>query len=300
MSTASPPVLVTGASGSLGWVLGRRLAGRFRVISTYNVHFACPEGTTAARLDLADLEAVRALLDMHMPRTVFHLAALTNPDECERNPGAARRVNLDATREIALWCATSGAKLVFASTDLVFDGGKGDYSEEAPASPLSVYGMTKLEAERAVLETCPGAVVIRGSLFYGLSGPAGRTFLASVLYALSKHENIRLFVDQRRNPVLLEDLAWAFTRCVDLDLAGLYHVAGGEVVTRYEFGKLVCAAFGYDEDLLVPIRMADFEYEAPRPLDSSLNIAKFTRAAAFEPTPMGRALANLKARMPGR
>jgi dTDP-4-dehydrorhamnose reductase len=249
---------------------------------------------------LGDIEDLRDLLRTYRPRTIFHLAAVTSPDQCERDRATARRVNLDATREIALWAAASGAKLVFASTDLVFDGRKGDYREEDPANPLGVYGKTKLAAEQAVLEKCPGAVVIRGSLFYGISGPAGRTFLSRVLEALSSGMGIRLFTDQKRNPVLLEDLAGAMIKAVDLDLNGLYHVAGGEVVTRFEFGKIVCEAFGFSESLLTPIRMAEFEYEAPRPPDSSLNITKFAAATGFEPTPMMRAMEDLKARMPGR
>jgi dTDP-4-dehydrorhamnose reductase len=300
LSSLSSAALVTGASGSLGWVLGRMLAGRITVISAYHTHASYPERTRGVRLNLSDTCALRGLLDTYRPRTIFHLAAITHPDRCERDPDTARRVNLEAARDLALWAGVSGAKLVFASTDLVFDGTKGNYSEEDPAVPLSVYGRTKLQAEEAVLEECPRAVVIRGSLFYGMSGPAGRTFLHGVLEALSRGASIRLFTDQRRNPVLLEDLAGAMIKAADLDLAGIYHVAGGEVVTRYEFGKMVCAAFGFDEDLLVPISMADFEYCAARPLDSTLNIGKFATATGFEPTPIGRALADLRARMPGR
>ncbi len=296
MSPLSSAALVTGASGSLGWVLSRMLADRSPVIAAYHTHAAYPDGTRGTELNLGEAGALGRLLETHRPRIVFHLAAVTNPDQCERDPETARRVNLEATRELALWAAASGAKLVFASTDLVFDGKKGNYGEEDPAVPLSVYGRTKLEAERAVLEVCPGAAVIRGSLFYGLGGPAGRTFLSSILDALSRGAAIRLFTDQRRNPVLLEDLAGAMIRVADLDLVGLYHVAGRDVVTRYEFGKMVCTAFGFSKNLLIPISMADFEYDAPRPLDSSLNIAKFASATGLEPTPVVLALASLASR----
>jgi dTDP-4-dehydrorhamnose reductase len=297
LSRSSGGTLVTGASGSLGWVVASALAGETAVVSAYHSHASYPERTEGVRLDLEETAAIEAVLDEFNPQTIFHLAAVTDPDQCERDPDTARRVNLDATRTLAEWAGAAGAKLVFASTDLVFEGTRGDYSEEDEPAPLSIYGQTKLSAEAAVLDRCPGAVVIRGSLFYGISGPHGRTFLSGLLDLLSRGERVRLFTDQRRNPVLLEDLAGAMVEATRRDLTGLYHVAGGEVLTRYEFGTMVCEIFGFSRQLLVPIKMADFEYLARRPLDSSLNIERFRRACGYEPTPIARALSGLKARI---
>jgi dTDP-4-dehydrorhamnose reductase len=295
LNMGSPVALITGGSGSLGWVLARRLALRMDVIATYHSHASQPEGTKATRLELERPAGIKPLLDRYHPQIIFHLAAITNPDQCERAPAVARKVNLEATLKVAEWAGTSGAKLVFVSTDLVFDGDKGNYSEEDDPHPLSVYGRTKLDAELAVLEACPAAVVLRGSLFFGLGGP-GRTFLATLLESLSQGRPMHLFTDQKRTPVLLEDMAFAMTRAVDLDLTGLFHAAGGEVFTRYEFGKAVCEAFGFDRSLLIPIRMADFQYQAPRPLDCSLDISKIRKVMGFEPTPVARALAEIASR----
>ena len=297
---SSPVVLVTGASGSLGWVLASTPGQEAEVVAAYHSHPYHPEGTRGARLDLEDPCSIKAFLEEYRPRTIFHLAAITNPDQCEKDPVRARRVNLEATRELAQWAGSQGAKLVFASTDLVFDGRKGDYSEDDVPVPLNVYGRTKLEAEKAVLKACPGGVVVRSSLIYGIGGPKGRTFLSRLLGALSRGERMRLFIDQKRSPVLLEDLAGAMVTAVRRGLTGIYHVAGSEAITRFDFGAMVCEIFGFDRRLLVPIRMADFEYEAPRPLDSSLNISRFKKAVGFEPTPIARALADLKRRLPGR
>jgi dTDP-4-dehydrorhamnose reductase len=294
---SSSATLVTGASGSLGWVLASMMANKTAVISAHHTHASCPDGTTGVRLNLEDPDDIRALLDAYGPQTIFHLAAVTNPDECERAPDLARRVNVEATRELARWAGAAGAKMVFASSDLVFDGASGNYSEEDAPVPLGVYGRTKVDAEDAVLGLCPGALVIRGSLFYGMGGPVGKTFLSTLLDTLSSGRRMRLFTDQKRNPILLEDLAGVMIRAVESDLGGLFHVAGGEVLTRYEFGEAVCEVFGFDKGLLVPIRMADFEYEAPRPADSSLSISKIKAATGFEPTPVGRALAEIKSRL---
>jgi dTDP-4-dehydrorhamnose reductase len=288
--------LVTGASGSLGWVLAETLASDMDVIATCFSHPLVPEGTRRVSLDLDDPAAMKTLLAEYRPGVVYHVAAMTDPDQCERNPEGAESVNFTATRELAHWAGTAGAKLVFVSTDLVFDGSRGNYNENDEPAPLSVYGRTKLLAEGAVLNGCPRAVVIRSSLFYGIGGPTGRTFLSSLLGTLSRGDRMRLFVDQKRNPVFLEDVARAMITAAKFDLEGLFHVAGSEIVTRYEFGTMVCEAFGFDKSLLVPISMADFGYCAARPLDSTLDTAKFRSAAGFEPTPLGQALADLKVR----
>lgn len=289
--------LVTGASGSLGWVLASRLAATAETIAAYHSHAVRPEGTRGIKLNLEDPRGIRGILDECRPGTIFHLAAITDPDRCERRPELALRINLTATGELAEWAGAAGAKMVFASTDLVFDGSKGNYSEVDEPAPLGVYGKTKLDAEKVVLAACPDAVVIRTSLLYGLDGPVGRTFLSGVLKSLGRGRSMRLFEDQKRNPVLLEDLAGAMIDAVDIGLEGLFHVGGAEVVTRYEFGETVCEVFGFDKRLLVPIKMADFEYAAPRPLDSSLDIAKIKEASGFNPTPLARALADVKRRL---
>jgi dTDP-4-dehydrorhamnose reductase len=290
-------VLVTGASGNLGWALSERLASTSEVIASYNAHASVPEGSQGVRLDLSDKGSIRDLLHQYRPEVIFHAAAMTGPDECERDPRKTTGVNLEATAEIAEMAKSLGARLVFVSTDLVFDGKAGNYSEEDVPKPLSVYGTTKLKAEQAVLGTCPDGAVIRTSLLYGRGTETSGNFLSSLYCNLAAGNQMRLFSDQKRNPMLAEDLARALVAAAESDLRGLYHVAGGEVVTRLEFGRKVCRAFGFDEALLVPIRMEDFEYLARRPLDSTLNTAKFHSATGLEPTPIAEALAGLAGSM---
>ena len=296
MKRLSSATLVTGASGSLGWVLSSKLAKKREVIAAYHSNVCHPNGTEGVALNLEDPGAFTDLLETYLPQTVFHLAAITDPDRCERAPELARRVNEEATQELARWAGDAGGKVGFVSTGLVFDGSRGNYSEMDTAAPLCVYAKTKLDAEGAVSRLCPGALVVRGSLFYGTGGPVGRTFLSGLLDRLSRGAPMRLFTDQRRNPILVEDLARAMIRAVDLDLRGLFHIGGGDVVTRYELGQVVCEVFGFDKSLLVPIRMGDFEYEARRPLDSSLDISKIRQAIGFRPTPLRQALGEIRSR----
>jgi dTDP-4-dehydrorhamnose reductase len=292
--TPSTRVLVTGASGSLGWVVARALARRSEVISTYLAHPQVPEGTTGVRLDLADAPSIESFFERWKVDVVIHSAAVTDPDACERDPQAALKVNFDATHRLASLARRAGARLVFVSTDLVFDGAKGNYTEYDQPHPLSVYGTSKLRAEEAVLGADPGNVVLRSALIYGLGGRAGRTFLGRLLEALANGSPARLFTDQRRSPVLVDDLAEGIILAIEQGMSGLYHLGGTDAVSRYEFGQQVCRAFGYDEGLLVPTRMAEFEAPARRPLDATLDSGKFTRATGFLPCGLAEGLERAK------
>jgi dTDP-4-dehydrorhamnose reductase len=291
-------VLVTGASGSLGWALSGMLLPGCEVVATYSSHPSVPDGTEALRLDLSDRDALGDLCRQNKPDIIFHCAAMANPDECEQDSRRAIRVNFEATVEIARIARDMGSRLVFTSTDLVFDGSRGDYREEDTARPLSIYGTSKLRAEEAVLGTDPGSLVVRSSLMYGMGSEASGTFLSGLMDALGEGRRMRLFTDQRRNPILTDDFARALMLAVEGDLSGLYHAAGPESLSRFEFGLQVCRAFGFDEALLDPISMEDFDFVAPRPLDSTLNTERFTSATGFRPAGIAEALAALAGKRP--
>ena len=292
--TPTTTALVSGASGSLGWALAEVLAPSCKLYGTYHLHRSVPPGVEGVRLDLGKAASIREVLNRTAPDVVIHLAALTDPDKCEENRRLAIRINYEATSEIARISREMRCKVVFTSTDLVFDGSRGDYGEEDDPNPLSVYGMSKLRAEQAVLDHCEHGVVLRSSLIYGTGSPTSKTFLTSVAERLSRGQPVKLFTDQRRNPILAEDLARAIVSVLECDLSGLYHVGGPERLTRFQFGQKVCAAMGYDEALLVPIRMGDFPYRAKRPLDSTLRIGKFRAITGFAPHGISEGLDRLR------
>ncbi len=283
-------VLITGASGTLGWVLARRLSGKCRVIGTYLSHACVPNGVVPVRMDLTDPASVDDALRTHRPTVIVHAAAMTDPDACERDPWRARAVNLGGSARLADWANDIGSRLVFISTDLVFDGERGNYRETDEANPLSIYGETKLEAEYLF----PGGVVIRSSLIYGWGSPVSGTSFSELCGDLKAGREVRLFTDQMRNPVSEDDLAGAVLLAIERDLVGLYHVGGEEALSRYDFGRTVCDVFGFDDGLLVPISMSEFEYAAGRPPDSTLDISKFQAATAFTPLGLFEALSCLK------
>jgi dTDP-4-dehydrorhamnose reductase len=284
-------VLITGASGTLGWVLAQRLSRECRVIGTYLSHACVPDGVAPVRMDLADPASVDDALRTHRPSVIVHAAAMTDPDDCERDPGRARAVNLDGSARLAVRGGEIGSRLVFISTDLVFDGARGHYRETDEARPLSIYGETKREAERLFV----GGAVMRSSLIYGWGSPVSGTFFSRLYGSLRAGRKMRLFTDQMRNPVSEHDLARAVVLAIERDLAGLYHIGGGETLSRIDFGRAVCEVFGFDDGLLVPISMDEFEYVAGRPLDSTLDISRFRAAAEFTPLGVREGLSRLKA-----
>lgn len=156
---------------------------------------------------------------------------------------------------------------------------------------MSTYGVSKLRGEEAVLAVSPGAVVLRSTLIYGFAGPASKTFLGRMLESLSSGRRVQLFTDQMRNPVLVDDLAAGIVLAIKSDLGGLYHLGGGEAASRYQFGRRVCEVFGFSDELLVPVTMDDAVFAARRPLDATLNTAKFRDSTGFIPSDLRAGLA---------
>jgi dTDP-4-dehydrorhamnose reductase len=289
-------VLVTGASGSLGWALSSVLAPRCEVVGTYHTHECVPDGVAGLRLDLGgEGAAIGATVASIGPDVIIHAAAMTDPDACERNPALALKVNFGATHELARAAAGLESRFVYVSTDLVFDGRRGNYNESDTPRPLSVYGTSKLRGEEAAIAACPAALVVRSTLVYGFGGPASKTFLARMLEALAVGRRVQLFTDQMRNPVFLDDLAACMVGALERDLAGIYHLGGGERASRYEFGLKACKAFGYAETLLVPVTMDDVVFAARRPLDVTLDIGKFAASTGLAPSGLTDGLARAAA-----
>lgn len=281
--SAGTRVVVTGASGTLGWALCEALRDRCDVVGTYMSHPCVPTRVMGVELDLSDTLAIGAALRPARPDIIIHAAAITDPDACEKDAQKAFRVNFEATHELAQIAARLGSRLVYVSTDLVFDGKKGNYGEEDSPCPLNIYGMSKLRGEEAALATCSSTLVLRSTLVYGFGSPASKTFLGRMLDGLSAGRRMQLFTDQMRNPILVDDLATGIIRAIEGDLVGLYHLGGGEAASRYEFGRNVCRVFGFAEELLVPIRMDDVVLPARRPLDATLNTSKFKASTNFVP-----------------
>ncbi len=247
-----------------------------------------PSNGQTIAVDVTNRERLSEIVREARPNLVIHAAAVTAVDACFQNPDAARRTNVEAT-EILLGSAQAcGARFVFISTDLVFDGTRPPYREEDPPTPLSVYGRTKVEAEIRVLRYVKG-LVIRPPLMYGMPAVKRKTTFTQQLAALCGGQMLRLFEDEFRTPLSLIDCARA---CIEAALGphrGILHVAGPERLSRLGMGRIAAQALGCRDVNIVPVRQADMPFPEPRPADVSLDGRKFE---ALFGHPAGRSMAD--------
>ncbi len=234
-------------------------------------------GLTRAELDLTDFQAVRERFRRQPPQLLIHCAGLTRSPECEANPALARRLNVEATAVLAELAAD--IPMIFFSTDLIFDGKAGNYRETAPVSPLSVYGETKVQAERIVLAN-PKHIVIRTSLNGGPSPTGDRGFDEQMRRAWGAGRSLRLFVDEFRCPIFAEATACAVWELAQRNQPGLFHVAGGERLSRWEIGQLIAARHPELRPKIEPGSLTDYQ-GAPRSPDTSLDCAKAQKLLSF-------------------
>jgi dTDP-4-dehydrorhamnose reductase len=234
-------------------------------------------GLTRAQLDLTDFGAVRREFSRQQPRLLIHCAALSKSPECQANPALARRLNVEATAHLAELAAD--IPMFFLSSDLVFDGQAGNYDEFAAINPLSVYGETKVAAERVLLAN-PRHTVIRTSLNGGASLAGNRGFNEEMRRAWQAGESLRLFTDEFRSPIFAQVTARAVWELAERNQPGLYHVAGSERLSRWQIGQLVAVRWNQLNPKIEPASLREYR-GAPRPPDCSLNCAKAQALLSF-------------------
>jgi len=262
-------LLITGASGMLGHSLMRLAVERHEVVGIYRSFPVSMRGGKSLALDLADEDRVKKQVAALKPEAIVHTAAMTDVEECERDPVRANRVNFQATKNLARLGGGLGIPFVYISTDYVFDGKKGSYVETDPPNPVNVYGETKLLGEEAVRSCCPRSLVIRTSIF-GFNIQPKTGFVEYVMESLAKGEVITRFLDQFSTPIYTRDLGRFILELLDRGSTGLFHVGGGERISRYDFAVKVAETFCLSPAMIRPAPFRHLEGSAQRPRDSSL------------------------------
>lgn len=260
-------LLLTGGSGFLGTGILKHAPRAWEITATYLTQTLSTQRASVLRLDLRDAGAVDRLVDEFRPDVVIHTAALMRGDEMQS-------VNVDGSRHIARAAALADARLIHLSSDVIFDGEHAPYTEEAPPDPISAYGRSKAEGEAVVCAANSHPVIVRTSLIYSLYPPDPRT--AQALAGAMP----RLFTDEYRCPILVDDLADALIELATLDYAGVLNVAGSQRLNRYEFGLKLAHASGIEPRfapaLSEPVTVLRAGQPVPdrRPRDCTLDISR--------------------------
>ncbi len=273
---STPRIAVIGAGGQLGDALVRAFADGDVVSS---VRRDPRPGQIV--LDLGEPRSVRAALDAAAPDVVVLAAAMCHVDGCEENPAACARVNVDGTRAVAQWAAArAGVRVVFFSTDHVFDGAAPIYGEDDPVNPLNEYARSKVVGEQALRAALPDRhVILRTAWLYG-PDRARRNFALRLVDRLGAGADVPVPTDQWGAPTFTVDLAAVTRFLVERGAAGTYHATGPEVIDRLSLAHRICARFGVKPDGIVPTSTAALRQPARRPLRVALRGDRLAAAGA--------------------
>ena len=281
-------ILVTGASGLLGSKLvSRAIETSKQVTALSHRHTLRFAGADAYNLDLRDFAATRRLVENLRPSAIAHCAAATNVDWCEDNPEEADRLNVQVPVFWARLAAERGAHFLQVSTDSVFNGYSGNYSESDAPAPLNVYAKTKWLAEQEVLKVHPSSLIARVT-FYGWNVQKKQSLAEWILDGLSAGKKMPGFTDVYFCPILANDLAEILLAMIDRGLHGTYNAVGSEKISKFDFAKRLAIEFGFDADQIISVSIADANLRATRPGDTSLTTEKIVRQ-------LGRAMPDVQA-----
>lgn len=280
--------LIIGASGQVGGALSS-LCVRRRI----EVYGTSRRGQGFLYLDLAAPETIAPVFEKARPDLVLLCGAMTAVDECERHPDRAALVNAAGTAAVAQACGRAGAKLVYFSTEYVFDGKGGPYGEEDAVNPLSAYGRTKLEGERACL-ALPGALAVRTTVVYSHDQDS-QNFIMQLISNHKAGAKMRVPSDQVSTPTYAPELAAAVLDLAAKGESGIYNVAGPDCLSRAEFALKACGAFGFDPAFVEPRPTAELGQAAPRPLLAGLRTDKLAAALGRRLPPLEHSLKKVAA-----
>jgi len=271
---------VIGAKG----MLGRDLMGV--------LHASLPNdeiiGWDIEEIDIQKEEDTVFKIEKLRPDIVVHIAAYTDVDGCELDEEKAFAVNAEGTKHVALAASRCRAKMVYLSTDYVFDGNKREpYLESDSPHPLNVYGRSKLKGEQYVQEWVKDALIIRTQWLYGRYG---KNFVTSILQQAREKRVLSIVNDQIGSPTYTVDLAKAISVLIQFDAQGIFHVANSDLCTWYTFGQAILKLLGMGKVRVIPISSKEFGRPAARPSYSVLNCQKLKKETGLALRPWSEAL----------
>ena len=257
-------ILITGASGQLGMSLKKIFNSKYEIISTTRNNTS---SGSSIYLDVTNPMLFKEVVEMTNPDLVVNLAAMTSVDLCEKNPELAYSINIGGVDNLV---NAFRGPIIHVSTDYVFDGESGPYKEEDTTNPLNVYGLSKLESEKLLLDQSEDSLVIRSNVLYDYSSKSRASFLNWVVDSLNQEKEISVVEDQWNNPTWTGSLAVVIDRAIDTQVTGLVHWGDGDLVSRFDFANKIADVFNLKKSLIKPILTSELNQTAKRPLKSGL------------------------------
>lgn len=272
MSAPVKRILITGSNG----LLGQKLVELFSHLNTFNLLLTSRqeksvfehESLLYKQVDITKRQEIKRTIEEFEPDIIINTAAITNVDLCETDRESAWKINVSGVENIVQTAKLTGAKLVHLSTDYVFDGKSGPYTEVDRPNPMSYYGRTKLASENIVTASGIPYAIVRTMVLYGTGYGVKANFALWLIKELLEERHVRVVDDQVGNPTLADDLAFAILKIIELERTGIFHVSGPDLVSRHEFALTLARVFHCNKKLIAPIKTESLKQAAARPLHS--------------------------------
>lgn len=274
-------IFIIGGSGFVSTNLIKYLPKNWEIFATYNSKIIKNKKIKSFKIDLLDdPKEIVSVIENIKPDYIVDTVAFPSVDFCEENHSIADNLHIDATKIVSEVSSKINSKLLFLSTDAVFEGELNKkYLETDITKPVNYYGFTKLKAEEIVLSASKNNVVLRTAVIYGNSTQS--RFTDWILSYLREQKPVDPFIDQYNSPTLVDDLSQAIVKILENDISGLFHATGPTCVNRYDFALMLAKEFNLDSNLVKPVTSSQKKQNAPRPISTCLNSSKLEEKIDF-------------------
>jgi len=287
-------ILITGASGFLGWRLSHLASDAYKICGTYFTHSINNADWQLVNIDLCNYRQLRELFKSIKPDGVIHTAAAADPNWCQTNPQLSYKVNVQLAINIAGLASDKHIPCVFTSTDLVFDGKTGDYKENDTLNPVCLYGEQKALAEGAMQERYPEMTICRLPLMFGSPAPASASFLTNILNNLKQNIPQKLFDDEYRSMASNTTISEGLLSALHIKQGAILHLGGSEAMSRYQFGLLVAEIFSLNPKTIITSKQSEVTMPAKRPANVTLNSERAYSMIQYKPASIKEQLQIIK------
>jgi dTDP-4-dehydrorhamnose reductase len=278
-------ILITGGKGLLGnSLLKTAYYYKHKIIWTYFKNTPKEPSQDAVYLDINNQQNIEEVFIHFKPEIVIHTAGNGSVDWCEKNKEEAYKINVEGTENIVFACKKYKARIIYISSNAVFDGNNAPYKETDLATPVNFYGHTKIICEHIVKAFIEDPVIVRPILMYGWDSEGERSNPVTwMVKALQEHKKVKMVDDIFINPLYVMDCANGIWKIIELSKTGIYNFAGKDCMSRYEMAMETARAWGLDEDLIEPVKNAYFKDIAPRPFNTCYDTTKMGTELGIKP-----------------